>query len=235
MRFVLVHGGSAGAFCWEKLLPALGALGHEGVAIDLPGHGARRSERSTVDGYREAVVEVLQDGDVLVGNSLGGCVVTLAADAVPEKLRHVIFIAGGPALDGKAFRDGARIDHSAYTEHVQTPYGEAIQYTYDGARHLFYNDCALEDFDRMFPQHTPQQIEPLITPVSIPRFPNTDTPRSYVLCTDDNSGINAQGEEFLKRLRIEQAYLLDASHFPFVSRPQDTAALLVRIAERESV
>src|SRR5580704_15273249 len=126
MRFVLVHGGSVGAFCWENLLPELAALGHEGIAIALPGHGARRGERSTVEGYRDAVLDVLHDGDVLVGNSLGGCVVTVAADAAAQQLRHVIFLAGGPAVDGVAFSATARIDHSAYVEEVQTPHGPAV-------------------------------------------------------------------------------------------------------------
>lgn len=230
MRFVLVHGGSSGAFCWEKLLPELSALGHVGVAMDLPGHGERSSERSTVDGYRDAVLEVIEDGDVLVGNSLGCCVITLVADAVPEKLSHVIFLCGAPAVDGKPFRDSAKIDHSAYSDHVGTPHGEAIAYTFDGVRHLFYNDCLLEDVERMFPLHAPQQIEPLVTPVSIPRFPNTSTPRSLILCTLDHTGVNDGGEDYLRRLNLEQAYLMDASHSPFVSRPQDTAALFDRIA-----
>ncbi|MDB5970608.1 MAG: esterase [Hydrocarboniphaga sp.] len=34
MRFVLVHGGCHGAWCWEKLIPELRKRGHEAVAID---------------------------------------------------------------------------------------------------------------------------------------------------------------------------------------------------------
>lgn len=231
MRFVLVHGGTSGAFCWENLLPALGALGHEGVAIDLPGHGERRGERSTVEGYRNAVLDVLEDGDVLVGNSLGACVVTVVADAAPEKLHHVIFLAGPPAVDGKPFREAARLDHSAYVREVETDYGPAIAYTFEGARHLFYNDCTPEDVERLYPLHAPQQLEPLTTPVSIYRFPNIPTPRSLVLCTRDNTGVNDGAESYLERLELEQAYILDASHSPFVSRPDTTAALFAKIVE----
>jgi pimeloyl-ACP methyl ester carboxylesterase len=230
MRFVLVHGGTAGAFVWENLLPELAALGHEGVAIDLPGHGERRHERSTVDGYRDAVLEVLQDGDVLVGNSLGGCVVTVAADKSPVKLRHVIFLAGPPAIDGKPFSESGRIDHSAYVEEVETSHGPAIAYTLEGARHLFYNDCTPEDVERLFPQHAPQQLEPLTTPISLQRFPNISAPRSLILCTLDNSGVNDGAEAYLARLQLEQAYILDASHSPFVSRPAATAAMFSKIA-----
>jgi alpha-beta hydrolase superfamily lysophospholipase len=46
MRFVLIHGGFHGAWCWERTIPELERLGHEAIAIDLPGHGERRDERS---------------------------------------------------------------------------------------------------------------------------------------------------------------------------------------------
>jgi alpha-beta hydrolase superfamily lysophospholipase len=39
MRFVLVHDAAHGAWCWELLIPELVKLGHEAVAIDLPGAG----------------------------------------------------------------------------------------------------------------------------------------------------------------------------------------------------
>jgi len=36
--FLLVHGAQHGAWCWDKTLERLRALGHEAHAIDLPGH-----------------------------------------------------------------------------------------------------------------------------------------------------------------------------------------------------
>jgi alpha-beta hydrolase superfamily lysophospholipase len=37
MRFVLVHGAAHGAWCWERLIGELTRLGHEAIAVDLPG------------------------------------------------------------------------------------------------------------------------------------------------------------------------------------------------------
>ena len=41
MRFVLVHGGFHGAWCWAKMIPEREKLGHTALAIDLPGGAAR--------------------------------------------------------------------------------------------------------------------------------------------------------------------------------------------------
>ena len=41
MRFVLVHGTSFGAWCWDRVIPELERLGHTAIAVDLPGHGEK--------------------------------------------------------------------------------------------------------------------------------------------------------------------------------------------------
>jgi pimeloyl-ACP methyl ester carboxylesterase len=37
MRFVFVHGGFHAEWCWERTIAELRQLGHDGVAVDLPG------------------------------------------------------------------------------------------------------------------------------------------------------------------------------------------------------
>jgi pimeloyl-ACP methyl ester carboxylesterase len=92
MRFVLVHGGFHAAWCWQRTIAELNRLGHDAVAVDIPGHGARLHEESTLANRRDAIVAVLQPGDVLVGHSGGGFDITLAADAATDRLAHVIYL-----------------------------------------------------------------------------------------------------------------------------------------------
>ena len=82
MRFVLIHGGFHGAWCWSRTIPELENLGHEAIAVDIPGHGARVDEEATMAGRLDTVLDVLQRGDVLVGHSGGGLEVT------PRRMRH---------------------------------------------------------------------------------------------------------------------------------------------------
>jgi pimeloyl-ACP methyl ester carboxylesterase len=92
MRFVLVHGGFHAAWCWQRTIAELNQLGHDAVAVDIPGHGTRLREESTLANRRDAIVAVLQPGDVLVGHSGGGFDITLAADAATDRLAHVIYL-----------------------------------------------------------------------------------------------------------------------------------------------
>src|SRR3954463_11827527 len=101
MRFLLIHGGFHGAWCWERTIPELERLGHEAVAIDLPGHGERVDDRATVATIGEAILDALQDGDVVVGHSGGGYAMSLAAGVAPERFGHLLFFASGPPIEGQ--------------------------------------------------------------------------------------------------------------------------------------
>src|SRR5215213_3645690 len=105
MRFVLVHGGCHGAWCWERTIVELHSLGHDGVAVDLPGRGALVDQESTLANRRDAVVAALEEtGDitsVLVGHSGGGFDATLAADARPDLVRHVVYLAAALPREGR--------------------------------------------------------------------------------------------------------------------------------------
>lgn len=108
MRFVFVHGGFHAAWCWEHTIAELRKLGHDGVAVDLPGHGARVAEESTLANRRAAIVEVMQPGDVLVGHSGGGFDATLAADAAPELVGHIAYLAAALPREGRTYPELVR-------------------------------------------------------------------------------------------------------------------------------
>src|SRR3974390_1176078 len=101
VRFVLVHGGFHGAWCWEKLTPHLEAMGHVVVAIDLPGSGERPAEKGTHPPGRAAFREVVDDGDVLVGHSQGGFAISLAADELADKIGRLVYLSAAVPIEGE--------------------------------------------------------------------------------------------------------------------------------------
>ncbi|MGA2396489.1 MAG: alpha/beta fold hydrolase [Steroidobacteraceae bacterium] len=243
MRFILVHGGFHGAWCWDRLVPELEALGHETVAIDLPGHGKRRDEVSTLEGRRDAILEVLRPGDVLVGHSGGGYDVTLAADAAPEKVGHIIYLAaalpleGRPLIEASGGRSAEEVGESGKTQLMTEETGmmRFIRLTargrmeccdFDAVRDFFYHDCAEADARWAYSQLSPAPVEFLLEPIHLRNFWKADLPRSYILCLQDRAAPRSLCAGFIERLGVEPMEI-DASHSPFLSMPRATAKLFV--------
>ncbi|MEU8924480.1 alpha/beta hydrolase [Kitasatospora sp. NPDC048545] len=96
---VLVHGTRLSAAQWSPQLPGLRGE-FPVVAVDLPGHGARRGEPWSLTAACAAVadgVDGLGGGPALVvGHSLGGYVALEFALRAPERLRGLV-LAGASA------------------------------------------------------------------------------------------------------------------------------------------
>lgn len=72
---ILVHGLRTSATMWRRQLELLDGLGHEAIAVDLPGHGTRMAERFTLAGAVETIADAVARAahpPFLCGFSLGG-------------------------------------------------------------------------------------------------------------------------------------------------------------------
>jgi pimeloyl-ACP methyl ester carboxylesterase len=98
---VMVHGAFCGGWTFERFRQPFEAAGHTVVTPDLKGH-APGSSRSAPTGvsmsdYAKQVAEVCRGFDeppILIGHSLGGLVVQMAAQSTP--LSALILIAPSP-------------------------------------------------------------------------------------------------------------------------------------------
>jgi pimeloyl-ACP methyl ester carboxylesterase len=228
MRFVLIHGAMHGGWCWKYVLDEFAALGVAAIAPDLPGHGARADEPATLDGYRDALLEVLEPDDVLVGHSLGGSFICLAADAAPEKVRRLIYIAALVPEEDRSLAEVLPFVGDV-KEFELTPDSYRLTDA-DAARAVFYNDCTAEQVNWAYSQVRPQSLQPLLTPIRLARFWDLDIPRDYILCLNDRTGLLTVAEDQLSRLRPTTIHPVWASHFPLLSRPKELARQLVSIA-----
>nr|WP_090344238.1 alpha/beta fold hydrolase [Mycolicibacterium malmesburyense]CRL75603.1 esterase EstC [Mycolicibacterium malmesburyense] len=248
MRFVFVHGGFHAAWCWERTIDELVAMGHDAVAVDLPGHGARIDEESTLANRRDAIVSALQAGgsgkSVLVGHSGGGFDATLAADANPELVSHITYLAAALPREGRTYPEAMamRDEGEDLGDDFDADVGEMLGYLkfdddgamwfadFEGAWKYFYHDCdeatARWAFERLGPERFGDTT---VTPVSVPRFWEADLPRSFIRCLQDQSMPQWLADTVTRRLGVEQLRI-DTSHSPFLSRPRELAELLVHAA-----
>jgi pimeloyl-ACP methyl ester carboxylesterase len=233
VRFLLVHGAFHAGWCWERVIPELNSLGHDAVAPDLPGHDSRRSEEATLDTYRDAVLKIMKPGDVLVGHSQAGTVISAVVDVAPTNFRHLIYLAAPVPAEGTSLADA--VAETGGLEAIPGVQSADDEFWFDdevAAREQFYGDCSREDQLWAFEKLQPQALSPQVTPVHFTNFWTCMTPRSYITCLADKTVVPHTVEATLDRLRIHVAFPFWASHSPFISRPKDLAELFHEIVTR---
>ncbi len=116
--FVLVHGTHSGGVFWTPFARELQLRGHRAIAVDQPHHGAdafvpesyQRQDLAamatepspladlTLDDFERNVTHAVRRAArhgrvVLVGHSMGGLSVSRVAEAVPELIDHIAYMA----------------------------------------------------------------------------------------------------------------------------------------------
>ena len=159
--YVLVHGGFHGGWCWESMLPFLEGASHTVYAPSLPGLGSRASELSPevgLDTHIQDVVRLLSDKDlhrvILVGHSYGGMVITGVADAVPERIVHLVYLDTFVPRDGEAMGGWFGYDYGRYPQWREPPRTAAPSWGgFYGARGWWDDEAARRRGRRVDPDY----------------------------------------------------------------------------------
>jgi len=229
--FVLIHGASHGAWCWEKVVPFLVQEGHTVAAPDLPGHGEDRTpiEDITLKAYTDRVCQVLDDQDesvILVGHSMGGTVITQVAEYRPEQIQTLVYLTAVVPVDGQSMRQA--------TEEVRNPNFITIadddsSYSYkdEWIVDIFYGDCSEEDISFAKSMLVPQPTSPVLEPVHISEARYGSVPRVYIECLQDRILVPAFQKKLYTIVPCEQIISMNTSHSPFLSAPETLAKHLL--------
>lgn len=229
--FVLVHGGSHGSWCWDKVRPLLEEEGFAVVTPDLPMDDAERG----VSEWAEIVVDELSavtDDVVLVGHSLSG--LTLPVIATQRPVARMVFLGAMVPMPG-----------ISYYEYLATPEGTgAVTMPFDRvvlddlgrtivpepvAREVFYADCSEPDIVHALDRLVPSAPAAFREPCPIAVWPSVES-TTYVLMTEDRAVDPAWSRRVCaERLGITPIEL-SGSHSPFLSRPDQLVRVLVGLA-----
>lgn len=232
-RFLLIHGAAHGAWCWRDVLPGLTAMGHEADALDLPSHGSDPAAPGdvTLDDYADAILAALAPDTILVGHSMAGFPITLAAERAPAHIRALVYLTAYLPRPGMALSDMRTLIHeNPMAGAVQVaPDRRTMTYDPDQVEARFYQDCPPGTLEFALPRLTRQPMAPMLTPVVLKRSPSL--PRHYILCTRDQAILPELQEKMAADLPPGHVHQLDTGHSPFFADPATLARTLNNIAE----
>ncbi|HTZ04362.1 MAG TPA: alpha/beta fold hydrolase [Gaiellaceae bacterium] len=235
--FVLVHGAWHGAWCWRDVTPLLESAGHRVLAPDLPGHGEDFSPvaEMTLDAYARRVRETVDEAAepvVLVGHSMGGIVVTQAAEQVPDRVTRLVYVTAFLPGDGQSLADlahsvegGDRVQPNLV---VDGESGTCVV-AEDALVDVFYGECSPENVAYATARLVPEALAVVVAPVRVTDGGAGRIPRVYVECSNDR-GLTLPLQRHMQSARPCGVVLeLDADHSPFLSRPRELARHLLSL------
>ena len=237
--FILVHGAWGGGWHWKWVAPYLRVAGHTVYTPSLTGMGDRAhliSPAVDLDTHILDVANLLQYEDlqdvVLVGWSYGGMPVTGAADRVPERIAHIVF------LDSDIPRDG---DTSVPPGQIAAREAMAWEQGYgwfvpprpdiwDG----YLGRWLPEDMRQwIFARLTPHPLRTWTQPIRLMNPKLATIPCTYIRCTVDVDETTEDTIRQNERIRAETSWRyreLETNHFAPFTEPRATADLLLEAA-----
>ena len=236
---LLIHGAWQGSWVWARLLPELAAAGLEAHVIDLPGNGwgPQADAEASLERYVEQVLVIMAkvgNPVVLLGHSGGGITVSQVAEAAPEQVAALVYLAGMMLPDGQTYADFVSGEVAAL-ESVQGGIGPHLQWSEDhrtstvpaaAARAVFLHDAdeatAGWAAERLRRQHeSGRAMAPSVTKT---RYGSV--PRLYIEAVDDRS-VPIQMQRKMQALQPgTQRLSLDCGHVPQLVKPRETATAL---------
>ncbi|UPT62575.1 MAG: alpha/beta fold hydrolase [Hyphomonadaceae bacterium JAD_PAG50586_4] len=236
-HLLLVHGANHGSWCWAHLLPHLQSRGFITHTLDLPGR--ERTKRSgwsyRLSEYAETVVEAtarIETPVIAVGHSMGGMVISAAAQLRPEQFSRLVFLTAFLPSNGDTMAALGSLDKASKLQkgiRLSALDGRVTILPGPGAE-VFFGDCTKEQQRWAFERLSTEPLRPSLDKVRLTPDRFGAVPRSYIRCTQDQALSIALQDNMLARQVCEKIATLNASHSPFLSMPEPLAEAIAAVA-----
>lgn len=241
-NFILLHGSWHAGWCWYKIVPRLEKAGHRVFAPDLPAHGKDWRffrGRITAGAMVKKVTDILdslEEPATIIVHSRNGIIASLAAEARPEKIDRIVYLASF------MLRDGERVAEYFFGDRYSLLQGNVIvdrlkitdmikQSVYKDA---LYADCSPDDVALANALLSPEPSLPALTRLRLTDKNYGSVDRYYIELTQDRAvSLNLQ-RRLVKQSPVKKVYSIDASHSVYFSRPDDLSAIILNIHKTQN-
>jgi pimeloyl-ACP methyl ester carboxylesterase len=220
---VLVHGAWHSSACWDKVRAILESRGRAVHALDLPTvHAANKAALDMYDDARAVreAAEAVGGPVVVVAHSYGGVPATEGAAGLANVSR-IVYVSAFVLDEGESLLAGVggvqpswwNVRGALATAGVP---GEPPE-------QLFYNDLPDDEARAAAGRLTSQAVKPFSDPVT--KVAWRTVPATY-LVTGRDAVFPPEAQEGLAARAGATVVRIDASHSPFLSRPEETADVI---------
>lgn len=235
--YVMVHSAWLGGWAWGAVTPLLEKQGHKVITPDLPGHGKDKTPpaKVTLDSYVKTVTDVLDSQGnpvILVGHSLGGIIISQAAENRPDKVRSLVYLCAFLLPSGGSFMKATEgVKGSMVLDNlVMAQDGTYVTIKEEVMHEAFAHDVPDNAFAQAKPMIVPEPTAPLGTPISITQEKWGRIPRYYVECLADKAIPPVVQKAMYTAIPVQKVFSMDTSHAPNFSAPQELAEHLLSVA-----
>jgi pimeloyl-ACP methyl ester carboxylesterase len=230
--FVLVHGSSAGGWCYRRVADLLEARDHKVYAPTLTGLGERShlmSGQITLDTHITDIVNVIKweglDGFVLVGHSYGGWIISGVAERFETKISSIVFLDafmpenGQRVLDTNSPRSRAEIEEALNKAEVSRPAPPASVWNVNPKDQPWVNE-----------KFTAQPVGVAFTPIRLTGARERVPKKTYVRAKGYD---NPNFERYYAKVKSDpswRTYEMPCGHEVMIDMPERTAEILLEVA-----
>jgi len=233
--FVLVHGAWHGGWCWSRVADRLRAAGHRVLTPTQTGLGERKhllSREITLDTFTTDIANVIAAEElsniVLVGHSFGGLAISGVADAMPERIRHLVYLDSLMVEGGKSPFDSLPPDVVAARKKAAEESSGGLSLPAPPPSAFGVSDAA--DVEWVKRRLTPHPLGTYTSKQNIKGPLGNNLPRTYIQCTAPAYAALQASRDWVKAQQGWRWAEIATGHDAMVSAPDELARMLVGVS-----
>ncbi len=232
---MLIHGSWHGAWCWFKVEGALRSSSTDVVVPNLPGRGRdpARAHFVTLGRMMRAVAPLLDPlrPTTIVVHSRYGVLATALAEAYPDAIRRVIYLASYMLPSGERVKEHFASDDASFIrpfvalDRLRVCDALAPEAYVEG----LYADCSAEDVTLASSLLCAEPSLPALARVKTTTERFGRVPKGYIRLSQDRAVSPALQDRLIEAGKPERVESIAASHSAYFSRPRELADTILRM------
>jgi pimeloyl-ACP methyl ester carboxylesterase len=233
--FVLVHGAFQTADSWAPIAAKLKEKGHAALTVNLPGRSGdgRALGEVTMADYIAAVSSAINSVDgkvVLVGHSFGGMTISAVAEAMPERIETIVYVAAYVPKSGDSMQSLAAADH--HNGFKQDSFVVAADYSHASLLPrdriaIFAADAPADMAQAIADAMVDEPLQPIATPITLTLERFGTVRAAYIATLADMAVSTPLQLTMIGRGQIDEVIPLSTSHSPHNVAPDDLVTALI--------